>query len=50
MRFFDLYGSPKMKGGDLEGIDYLFLGDYIDRGKFPLEIIRLMALKIKHKN
>ena len=35
MRFFDLYGSPtdkKQEGGDLDGFDYLFIGDFIDRG------------------
>ena len=49
MRFFDLYGCPKVHGGDLEGFDYLFLGDYVDRGNFSLETIcLLMALKVKH--
>lgn len=52
MRFFDLYGSPteeKKSGGDLEGFDYLFLGDFVDRGSHSLETIcLLMALKCKH--
>ncbi|OMJ71427.1 hypothetical protein SteCoe_30361 [Stentor coeruleus] len=52
MRFFDLYGSPseeKKSGGDLEGFDYLFLGDFVDRGSHSLETIcLLMALKCKY--
>ena len=52
MRFFDLYGSPcevKKEGGDLEGFDYLFIGDFVDRGSHSLETIcLLMALKCKY--
>ncbi|OMJ90431.1 hypothetical protein SteCoe_7238 [Stentor coeruleus] len=52
MRFFDLYGSPtedKKSGGDLEGFDYLFIGDFVDRGSHSLETIcLLMALKCKY--
>ena len=51
MRFFDLYGAPsdnKREGGDLEGFDYLFIGDFIDRGSHSLETIcLLMALKCR---
>jgi hypothetical protein len=51
MRFFDLYGSPWENGkdGDIEGFDYLFLGDYVDRGSHSLETIcLLLALKVKY--
>ena len=48
MRFFDLWGEPSEKG-DIESYDYLFLGDYVDRGSHSLETIwLLMALKIKY--
>lgn len=52
MRFFDLYSAPiEGPGGDIEGLDYVFLGDYVDRGTHCLETMcLLMALKIKHPN
>ena len=47
MRFFDLWGIPN-DTGDIESYDYLFLGDYVDRGAHSLETIcLLMALKVK---
>eukprot|EP00249_Psilotum_nudum_P023895 c29021_g1_i1 orf=551-3595(+) len=48
MRLFDEYGSPST-AGDITYIDYLFLGDYVDRGQHSLEtIILLLALKVEY--
>ncbi|CAK9190814.1 unnamed protein product [Sphagnum troendelagicum] len=48
MRLFDEYGSPST-AGDITYIDYLFLGDYVDRGQHSLETISLLlALKIEY--
>ncbi|KAK9868860.1 hypothetical protein WJX84_000767 [Apatococcus fuscideae] len=48
MRLFEEYGMPST-AGDITYIDYLFLGDYVDRGAHSLETIcLLLALKIEH--
>uniref|UniRef100_A0A6N2MLK4 Serine/threonine-protein phosphatase n=1 Tax=Salix viminalis TaxID=40686 RepID=A0A6N2MLK4_SALVM len=48
MRLFDEYGFPSA-AGDITYIDYLFLGDYVDRGQHSLETITLLlALKIEY--
>ncbi|AEE28288.1 BRI1 suppressor 1 (BSU1)-like 2 [Arabidopsis thaliana] len=50
MRLFDEYGSPST-AGDISYIDYLFLGDYVDRGQHSLETISLLlALKVEYQH
>lgn len=50
MRFFELWGCPDDSiDGDIDHFDYLFLGDFVDRGNHSLETIcLLMALKVKY--
>ena len=56
MRFFNSYGVPDNdpsyeRKSDIEALDYLFLGNYVDRGKNSLEVIcTLLALKLKFPN
>jgi protein phosphatase len=51
MRYFESYGNPSdnIQNGDINVMQYIFLGDFCDRGNQSLEIILLLfALKIKY--
>ena len=51
MRYFTLFGRPSELKGDIECVDYLFLGNFTNRGAFSLETIcLLLALKIKYND
>ena len=49
MRYFSLFGRPSELRGDIESLDYLFLGNIVNRGAFSLETFCLLiALKVKY--
>ena len=53
MRFFESYGNPSdnIQNGDINVMQYIFLGDFCDRGFYSLEVILLLfALKVKYPN
>lgn len=53
LNLFRKFGVPEetMIGSDIECMDYLFLGNYVDLGMFSLEVIILLfGLKLKYKS
>lgn len=48
MRFFEIWKPPTE---DIDAYDFLFLGNYVDKGQYSLEVICLLfALKLKFPN
>ena len=49
MRYFNFWGRPHEYKGDIESVEYLFLGNVTNRGLFSLEVLLLLiALKVKY--
>ncbi|MFM1912847.1 MAG: hypothetical protein RIR51_685 [Bacteroidota bacterium] len=49
IRFFNIFGRPSEHRGDIDSFEYLFLGNFLNRGGFSIEVLcLLLALKVKY--
>ena len=47
IRFFNVFGRPSEHRGDIDSFEYLFLGNFVNRGGFSIEVLcLLLALKV----
>lgn len=47
IRFFNIFGRPSEHRGDIDSFEYLFLGNFVNRGGFSIEVLcLLLALKV----
>jgi len=47
IRFFNVFGRPSEHRGDIDSFEYLFLGNFVNRGGFSIEVMcLLLALKV----